>query len=75
MKLFKGIVTSAKADKTITVLVERKWMHPIYQKAMRRSKKYLVHSEVDAKEGDTVTFKETKPMSRRKKFIIVEIVK
>lgn len=75
MKQFKGIVVSDKMDKTVSVLVERNWMHPIYKKSLKRTKKYLVHNEIGAKSGDVVIFSETKPMSKYKKFTLVEIVK
>ena len=75
MKQFKGIVVSDKMDKTVSVLVERNWMHPIYKKSLKRTKKYLVHNELGAKSGDVVIFAETKPLSKNKKFTLVEIVK
>lgn len=75
MKQFKGTVVSDKMDKTVSVLVESRWMHPIYQKSLKRTKKYLVHNEMGAKTGDIVLFNETKPISKNKKFIVVEIVK
>lgn len=75
MKQFKGTVVSDKMDKTVSVLVETRWMHPIYQKSLKQTKKYLVHNEIGAKTGDTVLFNETKPISKNKKFTLVEIVK
>lgn len=75
MKQFKGTVVSDKMDKTVSVLVERRWMHPIYQKSLKRTKKYLVHNTQGAKTGDVVIFAETKPISKNKKFTLVEIVK
>lgn len=75
MKQFKGTIVSDKMDKTVSVLVETRWMHPIYQKSLKRTKKYLVHNEIGAKTGDVVLFNETKPISKNKKFTLVEIVK
>jgi small subunit ribosomal protein S17 len=75
MKQFKGTVISDKMDKTIVVLVERDWMHPLYKKTIKRTKKYLVHDEKGAKIGDSVVFTETKPISKRKRFKLVSIEK
>lgn len=71
MKTLQGIVTSAKMKKTVVVRVDRQWRHPLYQKTVKRSKKYVVHDETGAKEGDVVTIVETRPMSRQKKWRIV----
>ncbi len=71
MKVFEGIVVSAKLPKTATVLVERFMVHPMYQKRIRRTDKYLCHDEVGVKEGETVTIQECRPMSARKRFIVV----
>ena len=72
-----GVVSSAKMDKTITVLIERKLKHPIYGKFVKKSKKFFVHDEKnDCKEGDTVKITETRPLSGdiRKSEIIYKIV-
>lgn len=70
-----GKVTSAKMNKTITVLVERKIKHPIYGKFMKKSKKFLAHDEKeDAREGDTVKIMECRPLSKRKTWRLVEVV-
>jgi small subunit ribosomal protein S17 len=70
-----GVVTSAKMDKTITVLVERKVMHPIYGKFIKKSKKYAAHDDKnDCNVGDTVRIMETRPLSKRKRWRLVEIV-
>ena len=62
-----GTVVSAKMEKTITVLVERKVKHPLYGKYIRRSKKIHAHdAEGSAQEGDLVTIEETKPISKTK---------
>ena len=71
MKVFEGIVVSAKLPKTVTVLVERFMVHPMYQKRIRRTDKYLCHDEVGVKEGETVTIQECRPLSARKRFIVI----
>jgi small subunit ribosomal protein S17 len=58
---------------TVTVAVERYVKHPKYQKFMRRTKKFLAHDEGNtAKEGEIVTIRETKPISKRKTFVVVK---
>ncbi len=72
-KTLRGIVVKAAMKDTMTVSVERLTKHPKYDKYMRRSKKYLVHDAGNtAKVGDTVLIRETKPMSKFKRFILVE---
>lgn len=71
-RVLQGVVVSNKADKTITVLVERKVMHPIYKKFVKNSKKYLAHDETKkAKLGQTVDIIECRPISKRKKWMLV----
>lgn len=71
-RTFRGTVVSAKMKDTVTVLVERYVQHPKYKKFMRRTKKYLAHNPGNTvAEGDAVTIAETKPISKRKHFIIV----
>jgi small subunit ribosomal protein S17 len=66
-RLLQGIVTSDAMDKTVTVKVERRMMHPVYKKFIVRSKKYLAHDETNrAKEGDNVKIRECRPISKRK---------
>lgn len=66
-RILQGIVVSDKADKTITVKIERRFTHPLYKKTVRVSKKYLAHDpENNFKTGDNVKIIETKPMSKRK---------
>jgi len=68
----QGVVVSDKAEKTVTVLVERRVMHPIYKKFIRRSKKYLAHDEGNAcKIGDVVRIRECRPISRRKRWEVL----
>jgi small subunit ribosomal protein S17 len=71
-----GTVVSAKNNKTITVLVESYTRHPLYGKRVKSSKKYAAHDETNkAKVGDVVRLVETKPLSKTKRFTLVEIVK
>ena len=71
-RILKGVVVSDKADKTITVLVKRKVMHPIYKKYIKRSKKYHAHDETDVlKVGDNVMIEETRPISKLKTWKVV----
>lgn len=66
-RVLQGIVTSDKMDKTITVKVERKVMHPLYKKFIRKSKKYAAHDETNThKVGDVVKIRECRPLSKRK---------
>lgn len=70
-----GKVVSAKCDKTITVLVETYKKHPLYGKRVKYSKKYTAHDEKNiAKEGDTVRIISTKPLSKTKRYELVEVV-
>lgn len=70
-----GIVTSDKMDKTITVKVETKVAHPMYKKRINRSTKFRAHDEENqAKIGDKVRIMETRPLSRLKRWRLVEII-
>jgi small subunit ribosomal protein S17 len=70
-----GVVVGDKMDKTITVSEVTKIMHPIYGKFMKRTKKYKAHDEKnDAKAGDTVRIMETRPLSKTKRWRLVEVV-
>ena len=70
-----GEVVSSKNDKTITVLVDTYKKHPLYGKRVKSSKKYAAHDENNkAKVGDKVRIIETRPISKTKKFKLVEIV-
>lgn len=71
-RVLQGIVTSDCADKTISVLVRRRFMHPAYKKIITRSKKYAVHDENNHfKKGDDVKIIECRPISKRKKWQVV----
>ena len=73
---FEGEVVSSKAEKTISVLVKIKKMHPKYKKQYTESKKYSVHDEKSlAKEGDKVIFEECRPMSKTKKWRLISLKK
>ena len=70
-----GIVVSNKMDKTITVSVERRLRHPIYGKFVKKTNKFVAHDETnDCNIGDTVRIMETRPMSKRKRWRLVEVL-
>ncbi|MFA6142415.1 MAG: 30S ribosomal protein S17 [Candidatus Omnitrophota bacterium] len=70
-----GVVVSDKMDKTITVKVERSSRHPVYDKIEKKSTKFKVHDEKDAAStGDTVRIEETRPLSKTKRWRLVEII-
>ena len=70
-----GKVVSAKNDKTITVLVETHKKHPLYGKRVKYSKKYAAHDEKnEAKVGDTVRIRMTKPISKTKRYELVSVI-
>ena len=70
-----GVVVGDKMKKTVTVLVERPVQHPLYKKLIRRKKKFLVHDEYEkCKVGDVVKIVETRPLSKRKRWRVLEIV-
>ena len=75
-KILNGIVVSDKPNKTITVMVERKYQHPILKKVMNARKKYNAHDENNKfKTGDKVSIIESKPFSKNKKFQVMENTK
>ena len=75
-KILAGVVVSDKPDKTITVLVERKYQHPILKKVIKVKKKYHAHDENNKyKNGDKVLIVESKPFSKNKKFQVTENLK
>ncbi len=70
-----GIVSSAKMEKTITVSVERKLKHPIYGKFLKSTTKFMAHDEQNAAgPGDTVRIMETRPLSKNKRWRLVEVI-
>ncbi len=71
-RVLQGVVVSDKADKTVTVRVDRRVKHPLYKKYIRRSKKYAAHdAENQCKVGDTVRIRECRPISKNKCFEVV----
>lgn len=70
-----GVVTSNKMDKTIAVSVERRLKHPIYGKFVKKSRKFLAHDEKnDCNIGDLVRIVETRPLSARKRWRLIEVI-
>jgi small subunit ribosomal protein S17 len=70
-----GVVVGTKADKTVTVKVERRFTHPLYGKGVWRNKKYLAHDENNEyREGDVVRIMETRPLSKMKRWRVVELI-
>jgi len=75
-KILTGVVVSDKPNKTITVLVERKYSHPLLKKVIKVKKKYNAHDEKNKfKTGDKVSIVESKPFSKNKKFQVMENTK
>jgi small subunit ribosomal protein S17 len=73
-RVLQGTVVSDKMDKTVTVLVERRVMHPVYKKYIKQSKKYAAHDENNAfKTGDVVEIEECRPLSKRKRWQVVNL--
>ena len=72
----EGEVVSDKMDKTIVVRVDRRFRHPLYKKVMTRSKKLYAHdAEGKAKTGDVVKIRETRPLSKLKRWELVEVLR
>jgi small subunit ribosomal protein S17 len=73
--ILTGEVVSTKADKTASVNVERIFQHKVYKKIVRKKKKYLVHDEHNkCKPGDVVRIKLVRPMSKHKRWLLVDVV-
>ena len=71
-RTLQGVVVSDKADKTITVRVDRRVIHPLYKKYIKRSKKYAAHDPDNrCKVGDTVRIRECRPLSKNKNFEVL----
>lgn len=71
-RILQGVVVSDKQEKTVVVKVERRFMHPLYKKFIKRSKKYAAHDEDNQfKTGDLVKIQETKPISKNKTWIVI----
>ncbi len=74
-RILQGVVVSDKNDKTIVVKVERRLRHPVFKKTVRMSKKYHAHDENnEAKTGEIVRIEETRPLSKQKRWTLVEKV-
>ena len=72
-RILQGVVVGSKTEKTISVSVVRKIMHPVYKKYIKRTKKYAVHDEKNlCKPGDVVKIQENKPISKTKKWILIK---
>lgn len=71
-----GMVVSTRADKTVSVEIERIFQHPVYKKIVRKKKKYLAHDATNrCRPGDLVTIQLVRPISKRKKWLVVDVVK
>ena len=74
-KIRTGVVVSAQNDKTVTVLVERQFAHPLYTKQVRKTKKYRAHDETnECRTGDVVRITETRPLSKTKRWRVIELL-
>jgi small subunit ribosomal protein S17 len=74
-KVRVGVVVSDKMDKTVVVRVTREFRHPLYGKRVKKSKKYMAHDELNqCQVGDVVKIMETRPLSRHKRWRVVEII-
>ncbi len=72
--VLEGVVSSTKADKTVTVEVMRSVQHPVYKKTVRLKKKYLAHDEENrCQVGDKVKIQMVRPISKRKKWLVIDI--
>ena len=72
-RILQGTVVSYKNDKTVVVKVERRFTHPLFKKTVRRSKNYKAHDEANKhKVGDQVFIQESKPISKDKKWVVLE---
>ena len=72
-RIMNGIVVSDSCDKTVVVRVERRFMHPVYKKYVSRSKKYAAHDEDNRyRAGDEVRIEESRPISKRKSWIVID---
>lgn len=74
-KVRSGTVVADGADKTVSVVVERRFAHPLYKKQVSRTKKYLAHDEQNEYQvGDTVRIMETRPLSKNKRWRVIELI-
>ena len=74
-KTMMGVVVSSKMDKTVVVKVERRFAHPVFKKVVKTTKKYKVHDERnECVEGDFIRIQETRPLSKEKRWRLMDIV-
>ena len=73
-KRLQGIVTSDKMMKTVVVEISRTYRHPVYQKVVHTAKKVMAHDELGSKIGDEVLIVESKPISRKVRWVVQEIL-
>lgn len=74
-RILQGVVVSDKQDKTVVVKVERRFTHPLFKKTVRRSKSFHAHDEANSfKVGDEVRIEETRPLSKLKRWVVVDAV-
>ena len=74
-RILQGLVVSDKGDKTVIVRIDRRVTHPVYKKIITRSKKFMAHDEGNLyRVGDTVRIEESRPLSKRKRWVAIERV-
>lgn len=73
-KVRQGVVTSNKMQKTVVVLIERRVQHPLYRKTVLKTQKLKAHDEMECAIGDKVMVMETRPLSREKRWRVVQII-
>lgn len=71
----EGVVTRAKSAKTVTVRIDRSYRHPLYHKVIRKSRDFLVHDEVGCHPGDWVRIVESRPISKRKRWAVEQVLR
>ena len=70
----RGLVVSDKMDKTVVVAVTRKFRHPLYKRIIKLTRRYFAHNEGLAKAGDFVRIEETKPLSKQKRWRVLQVI-
>jgi len=70
-----GVVTRSGLTKTVTVRIDQSYRHPLYQKVVRKSKDYLVHDEQGCRPGDEVQIVESRPISKRKRWVVETVLR
>ncbi|MBN2400509.1 MAG: 30S ribosomal protein S17 [Candidatus Aminicenantes bacterium] len=75
-RTLQGVVLSAKAEKTVSVSIERVVSHPVYKKIIKKKMTFLAHDEEKkCKQGDLVTIRAVRPISKQKRWLVVNVVK